>query len=381
MTLSRSSLLRTLCASAVIATLSACAPLTDLLGTRQAEPDIDELLYRNDFTQALALLERTQEDPAGTELQRARVQTAIAAYEASTVNEAEERVRAGRWPEAVSLLDQALLRLPDSEALLQARREVEQKRSLLIQRNLDRHLVTRASYLLDTVRLIDRREELEELPLSERWRRIELQRELELLAEQLVTCGEGALQRNDLVLARQCLDMARDIRGKKYAAAAVQRLEALERQQRAAARAEKKAAEQAARRKRARALKNELHEAMKNGDLKSARATLDQLVELQGETAQLKALSQSVDHAIAARIDVLRKRASEHYQNSDFVQARALWQEILTLDPGDTDALLNIERTEQMLHKLEELQQQGNGTTAAEPAAVTPSGVETPATP
>lgn len=374
-----SSLLRTLCVLAVVAMLSACAPLTDLLGSRQPEPDIDELLYRNDFNEALELLERTHGDPAGTELQRARVQTAIAAYEASTVNEAEERVRAGRWPEAVSLLDQALVKLPDSEALRQARQEVEQERSLLIQRNLDRHLVTRAGYLLDTLRLIDRREKLEELPLSERWRRIELQRELELLAEQLLTCGEGALQRNDLILARQCLDMARDIRGKDYAAATLQRLQALERQQQAAAKAEKQAAEKAARRKRARVLKNKLHEAIKTGNLKMARATLDQLVELQGETAQLKALSGSVDHAIAARIDVLRKRASEHYQNSDFVQARALWQEILTLDPGDTDALLNIERTDQMLHKLEELQ--GNGTLATDPVPVTPSGAETPAPP
>jgi len=113
---------------------------------------------------------------------------------------------------------------------------------------------------------------------------------------------------------------------------------------------------------------------MTRGDLRQAKANLEELRKLEGDTPQLQELDESINAAIAAYIAETHEQANELYRGRQIVQARALWQKILEIDPQDTQARANLERADRVLKKLDELQ--GN-TQEVQPDAPTPTPPQT----
>ena len=308
-----------------------------------------------EYNSAKTASERKSGDGAQVKLLQAR-----SAVEETALAAAQQQRDQGEWFQARQLLDKALEQVPDSQPLLDARAEIETERAARLRYNDCRLGASRARYLTDKAQLLQARAALESKEFLQDWLTRRERQELEQLAPQLHDCAVQALTEQRLDLAEDSISAAAAVRGDEFVAEERRLLQELKNPEvTTKARPVKPAIkppvendpQQKVRRERV-----ALQSAITRGNLRQAKTHLTELRRIEGDTADLLELEQSINDAIAASIAEAHERANTLYRERRIVQARDLWQEILELDPEDTQARANLERAERVLKKLEELQ-------------------------
>lgn len=308
-----------------------------------------------DYQQALR---EHGEDPAVIGLYRNRlIELAITL--------ARHRQQQGNWYAAQQTLRHALDYLPEQPRLKNALKEVEAGRLEQLQYHRDRDLVAKATYELARQASLEEQERLKQTDYLHRWKLDRNEKRLKSLAQQLRNCAIRNLEHDHLQLAGRCIDLAENIEGRDFIADVRQTLK----DRIAPVVAESPETSPPPRPKPRKAkhnndnaketrLREQLTEAMNAGDLVKARDITRELIDLNGETPQLLDLQNSLDTAIRTQIESLHELANEHYREQRYEQAKAVWLEVLKLDPDDSQAKTLIERADRVIKKIESLQQE-----------------------
>ncbi|BCO31347.1 hypothetical protein TspCOW1_14500 [Thiohalobacter sp. COW1] len=312
----------------------------------------------DDYEQAR---ERYADDPAIVDLYRERlVELALTL--------AQHRRQEGEWYVAERTLHHALATLPGHTRLEQALEQTNLARQAQLQQVRDQALAAEAEYRLARRSTLQEQTRLQEQDYLHDWRVNRNASRLDALAEPLRNCARRNLERNALVLAERCLVLAERIRGEAFVQDTRQALQARltpPEQSTTVAGADPRPTPPARnnnRKAKEAELRAGLTRAMNAGDLSHARAITHELIELKGQTPQLRDLQRSLDTAIQVQIDSLHKLANEHYRLQRYQEAKSAWEEVLKLDPDDPQARTLIERADRVIQKLESLHQEdGNG--------------------
>ena len=353
--------------------LSGC----NLLSRVESSNDMPLQNALQEYSSAKIASERKGGDGTQEKLVEAR-----SAVEEAALAAAEHQRDQGEWFQARQLLDKALEQVPDSRPLLDAREEIETERAARLRYNDCRLGAARARYLTDKSQLLQARAALDAKEYLQDWLTRRERQELDQLAPQLRDCAAQALTAQRLDLAEDSIAAAAAVRGDEFVAEERRLLGELKNPElttrpRPVKPALKPPIEQDPQPDPQQNLRRErmaLQSAMTRGELRQAKVHLTELRRIEGDTADLMELEQAINDAIAASIAEAHERANTLYRERRIVQARDLWQEILELDPEDTQARANLERAERVLKKLEELQ----GLSSPEIQPATPIPPETP---
>ncbi|RMG29532.1 MAG: hypothetical protein D6721_05905 [Gammaproteobacteria bacterium] len=113
------------------------------------------------------------------------------------------------------------------------------------------------------------------------------------------------------------------------------------------------------------ALRQDLAEALQEGDLVKSRRLARKIAALQPKDPAIHDLLGAIEAAIQARISHLDTLAGLAYRDQNYPAAAALWRQVLRLDPGNAEAKVRLERVQKVITNLEALQKQGGRGAAA----------------
>ena len=342
---------------------SGCKELNSLqLGQDQPE-DLQQLLEQDNFARARQL---TGKYPAidSSELQ-ARIGTQEAAYEGSIITGARELESEDRLLDAVQLLSNALQKIPNSEVLREYRNRLEKERIEKVRTNEIRQLMARAEYLLHQKKFYEQQQNLQLPNMIQNWEHTRNDRQSETLARQLRDQGEDALQRADLQIALECLQLSKSLDNTPETRELLDNLAATQESQQKAAhkqaslkKAKKRKQLKKHQAKETRELLETTRQALLVDNLVAAHETFSQIPSPANESSEVSALREDLDRAVATRVAQLTSRGDSEYRADNVDTAMKTWSEALQLDPENQNLKERLERAGRVLARLEQLKQQ-----------------------
>ncbi|MCW8196481.1 hypothetical protein F6455_16930 [Proteobacteria bacterium 005FR1] len=326
---------------------------------------VDELVATHEFAKAEALLaDIDARDPAFEALvvRRRAIRPLIVRFEENIAERVDELKKADEWPEAEALLDQALEKLPDSEALRKTERRFYADRDERLD-HIDREIsLLRGEHLAAKAPLVEMAEEVHPRSIKTRWQAYLHGRETEQLAAELADCGELALEEARYDLAESCLKMAAALTEDESTAnqlVALQQRRAREQAEAAARAKAEQQAEAAARiaRKTEQVgqLKTRYRDLVDAGWWAAAKEVLSELQEKAPEDPDVVAWNEELQKVVSDRVEANIKEGQALYSRGRLHEALAVWQDAAKLAPENPVLQAHISRVERFIAKLERL--------------------------
>ena len=264
--------------------------------------------------------------------------------------------------QALDLLDGGVARFPKDRRLIQERSRLTRKRLSLVRHNDYQLLVEETRHARRLIDLFEERRKLQGLSLTEQWTLGRARERLARAPARLLACAREGIASDEPALAQACLDLAEELRNRDYVADLRARWIATFRPPPTThpSPGKKPPAHASHGRIELLHLRRQLYRKLGQGDLLAARRLLARLIRLDRHNPEWRDLKQSLDAAVRARVESLHEQASALYSKQRIRAARQLWQEILRLDPHNTEARNLLQRSERILQKLEQLKQQKN---------------------
>ena len=348
---------------AILTLLSLLAGCTNIETIRLGDDrpdDLNALLEHRQYERAEQLLnEYPYLDSPG---QRTKLHDTIAAYEKSTLLEAQAMEKKDDLIGAIGILDASLVNLPHSTVLNDYRRTLEQARDRRLRDNARKQLLSRAGYIVEQQKIYQEQLNLETPGLGKRWTNTFYQHEAAGLAEQLLICGLESLQEDNLETAESCLRLARSIDETPEVMQALQSLQAKLDDQRSTEQKQAQITRGIQTKKRAMTLKNRTGEllaltgkALDTGDLPGACTTFRKIPAREHGTAPVVAMKNRLEKAIRPRVTELQEQGDRQYRADQVDRAINSWQQALELDPDNAGIQERLERANKVLARLEEL--------------------------
>ncbi|MGQ9425909.1 tetratricopeptide repeat protein [Gilvimarinus sp. F26214L] len=346
--------------------LSACGTLPT--GKERLEL-VEQLVAQREYAEAEAVLANIDaRDPEFEALvvRRRAIRPLIAQFEENTLRRLARFKAADEWPAAEAVLQDALDKLPDSEALRSAEDAFYEDRVARLDQIEQQMLLLRGEHLSAQSSLVKEASEIHPAGLKTRWQAFRHGREAEKLARDLSSCGQRALDEGRFDLAESCLKMAASLTGDEETAARLALLDK-EREREEVAAAERARAQAQAEREARVARKTEHVGQLKAryrrlidaGWLAAAQEILTELQSQVPEDADVLSWSEDlraiVDQHVAAHI----KEGQSLYSQGQLHEALAVWQEAAKLSPGNPVLEAHIARVERFISKLERLDNEG----------------------
>lgn len=332
----------------------------------KGEAQIDQWVENEQYGRALKALGRVDpKDPdyLAAAAKRRQVEALAARYEHEVRQRNNALLKQGKWAAALDSYDEALDRLPDSVLLKDGlaqlhRRQARELEQLELQRLLDHGNWLKQT--LPTFRDISR---VDPRSGSAQRRLEEVQREAEVLADELTLNGNRALANNQLDQAEELLSLADDL---SDAPAIKESLKKLQQQQSDSARKarserqrrlQRQQEAERSRQQTIEALLTEFDRAFEKREFNQARLHLQALADHNLETNRYRTLQQKLSRAVAQESSRLFNLGVNAYSRGNFEQAAASWREVLALQPDHKQAQENLQRAERVLDKIERLKQ------------------------
>lgn len=323
--------------------------------------EVEQLLNEQRYGTALSRIqELSQKEPDNQELVKLRHEAIYQAfrYEQQMIAEAQARQDEGDWKGALDTIDEALLRHPDSTALQQTRTELkaEQERRLA---ELDTDLMlARGNWLLEEKGVLERRRTLAGASWTDGWKLTDIDDELARMQPALILQGERALKAGKLTLAESCFSLAQRIQSDPAARKGLNAIYRTRKKQQSASREREHKAQIRQLRHQFETFLEEAREALARDDLLTARDALAAANAIDSGDPALAQLRANYQPRQEARVEQLITEGNSLYRRGLFHQARDLWREVVTLDPGNTLAQARLDRAERVIEKLERLRSQ-----------------------
>ncbi|MEJ2644218.1 MAG: hypothetical protein P8180_04680 [Gammaproteobacteria bacterium] len=371
---------RSLVIAALLAGLAGLAGCAGLQQLRAPSGNVSELVSQHQYARALQVLDRVPPSDSGYAAAQARrktVETQMHRYEDRQIDEARRQRAEGMLADALATVDDARAKLPPSTELNALRAQIAEQRDRRLH-ELDQSMaLAHADYLLAQQHIYKESIRLKNPSYAGRWRADRIHDDLKSLYEPLLECGREALEQGDMDLASRCLRTARRIDDTPAVREALAQWDRAREQARAAVQArlehERETSQRAVLKRRQQTYEDKLNAALEHGDLQGARAALDQLRKLKGNTKEVALLAAAVDRAIAAKVQELLSTGAQLYRKGKIAAARDTWKEAVALDPGNADAKARVQRAERVLQQLQRLKAGEKKPAAGTPPPQAPS--------
>ncbi|MFO7604924.1 MAG: hypothetical protein R6W72_01295 [Desulfurivibrionaceae bacterium] len=354
----------------ILFAFSGCAlrDYSERTGRQWREAKLERLVAAREYHAARRLLEQMKPAGAGEEYESRlrRLSRLVGEYVSEIEHNAVVRLRQDDLLAAITLVEQALEKIPENEELLSLSAELHQERDLRSAANEREMLADEAEYLYSRIQGYARMAELEKLSAGTRRRIHKMEETLAMLHPALLDCGRQALELEDYEVAERCLTAAGKIDDSDQAAMQLkERLAATE----AAGMENGGGAETAlvyiaqsskvksaeAREVSFRTLEEQLKLAIGNGELVEAEKIQAELEKFSGRDEVLAEYRQQLDKARDRRIAEQMESGSELYRAGRIREAREVWRQILILDPDNRLAGEKIARADKVLASIRDL--------------------------
>jgi len=343
--------------------LTGCADMNSIRIVQDQPGDLQDLIGKDEFVRARLLTGRY---PAIDTLE---VQQTISAreseYEESVYTRARKLAAAGNLLGAVSLLTDALQKLPHSMLLHTLRTDLEAKREQQVKLNERNMLLTRARFLLEQRALYEKQARLQPPDYNQKREYSRQQAESKVIAGRLVEHAGDALRRSDTAAAKKCLQVAQQLGPSEQAAGMLADL--LNQEQAAQASKQQAVIKQQAiiQRNRTRTEKKETRQileatqqAIEQHKLQDAQAALARLPASSTRDSNVVELQGNLDQAVSSRVHDLTLAGDSQYRAERILPALKAWKAALALDPDNQELVKRIDRANRVLSNLEELRRQ-----------------------
>lgn len=326
---------------------------------------VEQYVAQQEFAKAEKLLaDIDARDPEFEALvvRRRALRPLIVQFEENTARQVSQLKDADDWTTAEMLLESALSKLPRSEALRATEEQFYTDRVARLEK-IDREIsLLRGEHLTAKTPLVHQAEDVHPKSLKTRWRTFRHGREAESLAEELVSCGEHALEESRYDLAESCLKMAATLTSDEETSAQLALLETRRAEEAAQAAARVKAqreAERAARLARKTDQVNELKTRYQSlvdaGWWAAAKGILEELRAQIPEDEEVLAWSEDLQAIMDKRVSASITEGQALYSKGQLHEALAVWREAAELDPDNPVLQAHIARVERFIAKLQRL--------------------------
>lgn len=358
----RLALSKLLVAGILASLLGACSTLP--IGSERLAL-VEQLVAEQEFARAEKLLaDIDARDPEFEALlvRRRAIRPLIRQFEENTIERVIRLKRADDWTAAEEVLEVAMGKLPDSDTLRNAEEQFYEDRIARLEQ-IDREIsLLQGEHLAAKTPLVQRAEGIHPKGLKTRWRSFRHGREAEALADELLSCGEQALEDSRYQLAESCLRMAASLTSKESTSAQLARLETRrEREEaQAAARAEaQREAEQAARLVRKTEQVNQLKARYRRlvdaNWWVAAKEILTELSTQVPEDQTIIAWSEELQAIIDEQVAAGIQKGQALYSEGQLHRALAVWRQAAKLEPTNPVLQAHIARVERFIAKLQRL--------------------------
>lgn len=322
--------------------------------------DLHSLLKHHEYERAEQLLD--QHSYLDTPEHRKKLHEQIARYEQNNLAVAQAREQENDLLGAIEVLDAALLKLPYSTNLNEYRRTTERKRAEYLKANERKQLLSRAGYVVTQQQLYQEQLDLESPSVTRRVLNTRHQQEASTLATELLTCGQDALQQDDLDTADKCLHLSQTINDtpevREVLARLLDKRDAIHQSRKEKAkvkriRKEKKRAK--TRKNKTQVLLVQTEQALDENDLLAARSSFHKIPARGVNSPQVAAIRERLDDAIKPRVSELVGHGDRQYRADRINPAIDSWNKALELDPDNMEIRERLERANKVLARLEEL--------------------------
>ena len=282
-----------------------------------------------------------------------------------------ELTSAGRFGEALAMLDAAIAQGRNAPAYQKAREQTLQQKSREEQRLQDLLLVEQT----ETRRV--------QLPLYEEWARMDpdnrevtLQRDsisqaLQSDRERLSECGLRQLEIRP-ELAQACLELAKSLKPTQRDQLLLDLLAEQEKKHEQAKAQQQQDIREQQRKNR---IRNSLLEAKllyEKDQFNAARKLLNQVLAEDRENSQAKTLLEQLEAHLQTHLESLLKTGDKLYQEGKIEGAQDIWEAALRLDPENPLAKEKLERAKRVLENLDSLRKAEESQGKTKQAPVTP---------
>jgi tetratricopeptide (TPR) repeat protein len=265
---------------------------------------------------------------------------------------------AGRWSEAIAVVDGALRRFPDAPRLVEQREQLERRWQRVRREIDDQMLVVEAEASRSRLAWLETLSRASPGDLLVTARRIFTREELQGRLPDLVACSEWHVE-TERSLARRCYELAAELAlradDRERLERVAGRLAAVARESEVVARRERRQQRDTDLQLRAKALLAEARQAIDRADYRAALDTLDEVAALQPDNPAVGDLRRAAEAAITPQVEALVKLGDHLYLDEQLEAALATWSAALQLSPGNTEIQARIDRARTVLGKLQDL--------------------------
>ncbi|WP_108125520.1 tetratricopeptide repeat protein [Saccharospirillum mangrovi] len=332
----------------LVAWLSACATLS--MPFSDLDTQVATWSTEHRYDKALSALRAVPEDDAAFEAVQPRIrqlESERKQYIADRLQSAASQADQANFPAALTILDDALERLPDTPELQTQRDDYEQQRQRSIQRHRRFIQLAHARYLLAIRPSEEALLQASPSNLFAQQRYRSYQQDLNQASADLYAIGRQALYENDSDTAVEALSLSNQLAPNELSNDLLANVRQAERSERQRQRDQQAAAAQT----QWPQLEQQFEASLRLNDLQSARRLLSEMQEIKPDASA--PLRQRLERRIDAEATALLERGRLLYGQGLLQEALAVWREALQLKPDDPDILAAIERTETFLQNLE----------------------------
>jgi len=281
-------------------------------------------------------------------------QTAPGSANPNILSSARQLEAKGRYGQAISLLENAIVVDGKAESYTTALREIRLRQNLVEQELADQLLISKTSALRNQMPILEQlaRSNPDE---SDYVRQMEeTQKELLRLSQDLSECGWRHFKRNN-ALAKDCLTLSLSLHPNEQDERLMQHLLAEQHQDREKTESEQRAQREMAWKRRNQTRLDEATRLNESGQLTEARRVLKILLKEDPKNETALSLLSNVESRLKSYLENLLNAGDRLYREGEIEGAKATWRAALTLDPQDTRAREKIERAQRVLDNLENL--------------------------
>ncbi|MBR9912022.1 MAG: hypothetical protein GYB33_16910 [Gammaproteobacteria bacterium] len=369
-------LLRLLAFILMVSGLQGCSSLAR---TPVTAVDFQAAVAAEDFRTAASVLERLSLDPGADDLSALRedLSLAVERRKLEVLAEAEQLATQQQWHEALQMLQQWRLKLPESEQLVNMAGQIEASRDEFIDEQRLQLIHHRAAQLPDQLALLEKIRLADPGRLLSSWQLHSARQQGFKLVAELLDCAERSIRIGAIERAEFCLEVVLPIANSRQIEqiAAAQRIIAASKRQ-----AEKRrpapvvkveprpskvtdqvqssdsAAAIAAADDQRRQMLADYEDAVAAGWWLSAREKLGELEAAWPQDPQVKRRRAELKRLIAEQVSSEIQRGQYLYSRGEIEQALQVWRKAKPLDPKNTVLLAHIARAKKFLAKLDELE-------------------------
>ncbi len=320
---------------------------------QQGEAQIDQWIQEKQYGNALKSLgsvEPTDPDYSTAAKKRKQVEALAASYEHEIRQKNERLLKQGKWADALDSYDDALDRLPESAVLKDGLAQLHQEQMRELERLELKRLFSYGSWLKEVLPVFDDLVRVNPRSSEAKSRRQKIQREAELLAEELTQYGNRALANNELRTAGRLLNLAAELSNTPAVQESLKNLK----QQKISTQQQQRVLE--LKRKRVtESLLGQFEKSYEKKDFPRARDQLAALNEAGLEREQYNTLQRKLQLAIDREANRLMREGVNAYSRGQFEQAVKSWKQVLQLQPDNKQANESLQRAEKVLERLDEL--------------------------